>query len=146
MKIESMDATMYANKPATTPPEMKMQIQQAQQVQQVQTEASEEKTVVEATQEAIQVQKPLSQITSSDLNEMRVSEKFLIQAIERANRAVLGRNTTFRFSIHEATKRISVTVLDKDTNEVIREIPPEKVLDVVAQMWDMAGLFVDERR
>ena len=32
------------------------------------------------------------------------------------------------------------------TNEIIREIPPEKILDMVAKMWDTAGLIVDERR
>lgn len=143
MKIDSMDATMYTSKPATTTtsaPEVKTSTQH------VKSEGSEQRNVNKVAENADQLQKPLNQLTSNDLDGMQFSEKFLIQAIEKANKEVLGRNTTFRFSIHEATKRISVTVLDKDTDEVIREIPPEKVLDVVAQMWEMAGLFVDERR
>jgi len=46
---------------------------------------------------------------------------------------------------HEATNRNIVTVYDSDTNEVIREIPPESVLEAHANMLEMAGLFVDTR-
>lgn len=75
-----------------------------------------------------------------------VSEKAVIDIIERANKAIQGINTTFEFSIHEKTHQIMVKVINRETNEVIREIPPEKILDMVAKMWEMAGIFVDERR
>jgi len=29
---------------------------------------------------------------------------------------------------------------------MIREIPPEKILDLVAKMWEMAGILIDEKR
>ncbi|HBY20207.1 MAG TPA: hypothetical protein DEG71_04230 [Clostridiales bacterium] len=75
-----------------------------------------------------------------------VSEKAWVNTLEAANKKLEGANTEFRFSVHEATKQITVKVLNKDTGEVIREIPPEKILDMVAKMWEMSGLFVDERR
>jgi flagellar protein FlaG len=75
-----------------------------------------------------------------------LGEEELIKAIERANKALQGRTTSFEFSIHEATKEIMVKVMDKNTGEVIRELPPEKVLDMVAKLWEMAGIIVDERR
>jgi flagellar protein FlaG len=39
-----------------------------------------------------------------------------------------------------------VKVIDAETDEIIREIPPEKILDMVAMMWEMVGIIVDERR
>jgi flagellar protein FlaG len=39
-----------------------------------------------------------------------------------------------------------VKVIDENTGEVIREIPPKKILDMVANMLELAGLLVDERR
>ena len=54
--------------------------------------------------------------------------------------------TQLSFKYHEDTNRISITVTDSDTDEVIREIPPEKTLDMLAKAWEMAGLLVDERR
>ncbi|MGE5630860.1 MAG: flagellar protein FlaG [Caulobacteraceae bacterium] len=78
--------------------------------------------------------------------EMTMDEKAWIQVIEKANKAISGAMCSFEFSIHEKTKEIMVKVLDKDTGKIIREIPPEKILDMVAKMWEMAGILVDERR
>lgn len=75
-----------------------------------------------------------------------MGEEELIRVIERANKAIQGRTTTFEYSIHKQTKEILVKVLDKDSGEVIREIPPEKILDMVAKMCEMAGIFIDEKR
>jgi flagellar protein FlaG len=36
--------------------------------------------------------------------------------------------------------------VDNDTKEIIREIPPEKTLDMISKMWELAGLVVDEKR
>ena len=55
-------------------------------------------------------------------------------------------HTQLSFKYQVATNRISITVTDSDTDEVIREIPPEKTLDMLAKAWEMAGLLVDERR
>lgn len=81
-----------------------------------------------------------------DKNEEFLSEKSVIDAINKANKAIKGTRTQMEFSIHEKTKEIMVKVIDSDTMEVIREIPQEKILDMVAKMWEMAGILVDERR
>ncbi|WP_024832781.1 flagellar protein FlaG [Ruminiclostridium josui] len=90
--------------------------------------------------------KSISQITDYDKDYMPVSERVVIEAIQKANKAISGGNRRFEFSIHEKTNEIVVKVFDSDTNELIREIPNEKVLDMVAKMCEMAGILVDERR
>lgn len=75
-----------------------------------------------------------------------ISDAQVVKAIEHAIKAMQGRTTSLEFSIHQKTKLISVKVLDKDTGETIREIPPEKSLDFVAKLWQMAGILVDEKR
>ena len=85
----------------------------------------------------------LSQKTKYELS---IDESIWIGMIERANKAIAGSTCNFEYSIHEGTKEIMVKVIDQDTKEVIREIPPEKILDMVAKMWEMAGILVDERR
>lgn len=75
-----------------------------------------------------------------------MQEKLIMEAIEQANQKMLGPNREFEFAIHKKTKQIMVKVLDSETKEIIREIPPEKVLDAVAAMCELAGLFVDEKR
>lgn len=75
----------------------------------------------------------------------KVTEQEVIATIEAANHEFRLVNTRFEFSIHEQTKAIMVKVIDEDSNEIIREIPPEKILDMVAKMWELAGILVDER-
>ena len=50
------------------------------------------------------------------------------------------------FGIHEATNRVTIKIVDKDTKEVIKELPPEKTLDMIAKAWELAGILVDEKR
>ena len=54
--------------------------------------------------------------------------------------------TKCEFSYHEETKRVSIKVIDAETEEVIREIPPEETLEMLSKMWELAGLMVDEKR
>lgn len=79
-------------------------------------------------------------------NDSDVTAKEIIDAIEKANKAIIGARTQLEFSIHEGTKEILVKVINTETKEVIREIPSEKILDMVAKMWELAGILVDERR
>ncbi|ADQ41158.1 flagellar protein FlaG protein [Caldicellulosiruptor acetigenus I77R1B] len=80
----------------------------------------------------------------SDKKEL--DEDTLIKMINQANKAFEAKYTRLEFSIHKETHEIVVKVYDKETNELIREIPPEKILDIIAKLWELAGIFVDERR
>ena len=50
------------------------------------------------------------------------------------------------FGIHDATNRVTIKIVNKETKEVIKELPPEKTLDMIAKAWEIAGLLVDEKR
>ncbi len=50
------------------------------------------------------------------------------------------------FGIHEKTNRVTIKIVDKKTKEVIKEVPPEKTLDLIAKAWELAGIMVDEKR
>lgn len=83
-------------------------------------------------------------------SEKEISPEKVRSAVEDLNRHVRQANTmkhtSLSFKYHDDTNRISITVTDKDTDEVIREIPPEKALDMLAKAWELAGLMVDEKR
>ncbi len=89
---------------------------------------------------------PQAQLTHKSKDELTIDEKAWVETIERANKSITGPYCNFEYSIHEKTKQIMIKVIDQETKEVITEIPPEKVLDMVAYMWELAGVMVDERR
>lgn len=66
------------------------------------------------------------------------------KAVEDMNKKMA--NSEAQFGIHEATNRVTIKIVDKKTKEVIKELPPEKTLDMIAKVWEMAGLLVDEKR
>ena len=53
---------------------------------------------------------------------------------------------TCALPIYDRTNRITIKIVDKDTKEVLKEYPPEQMLDMIAKVWEMAGLMVDEKR
>lgn len=66
------------------------------------------------------------------------------QAAQTYNK--LTENTKAVFGMNEATNRVTIKIVDKDTEEVIKEFPAEKTLDMIARVWEMAGIMVDEKR
>ena len=59
---------------------------------------------------------------------------------------VINHNTVAEFGYNEPTNRITIKIKDKDTDEVIKEIPSEKALEMLAKAWELAGILVDEKR
>ncbi|MEG1459136.1 MAG: flagellar protein FlaG [Acetivibrio sp.] len=92
----------------------------------------------------------LSQDTAKEDRETKegqAREKQIKNAIFEANKKIRRPNTTsLEFSYHEETQRVSIQVIDQETKEIIREIPPEKSLDMLQKMWELAGILVDEKR
>lgn len=66
------------------------------------------------------------------------------KAVESLNKRLA--NSEAVFGIHEDTNRVTIKIVDKNTKEVIKELPPEKTLDMIARVWEMAGILVDEKR
>lgn len=73
-----------------------------------------------------------------------ISENSQIRkAVDEINKR--AHNSEAVFGIHEATNRVTIKIVDKDTKKVLKEYPPEKTLDMIAKVWEMAGLLVDQK-
>ncbi len=66
------------------------------------------------------------------------------KAVEEINKKMA--NSEAVFGIHDKTNRVTIKIVDKETKKVIKELPPEKTLDLIAKAWELAGIMVDERR
>lgn len=77
-------------------------------------------------------------------NTLQLPTEALKKAVEEINKKVP--NSEAVFGIHEETNRVTIKIVDKDSREVIKEYPPEKTLDMIAKVWELAGLLVDEKR
>ena len=73
-----------------------------------------------------------------------ISENSQIRkAVDEINKK--AHNSEAVFGIHDATNRVTIKIVDKDPKKVLKEYPPEKTLDMIAKVWEMAGLLVDKK-
>lgn len=75
---------------------------------------------------------------------IEIDQKVLDKSISQANKALKVYNRRIDREIHETTHAMMYKIVDTETKEVIREFPPKKIQDMIAKMWELAGLFVDE--
>lgn len=81
---------------------------------------------------------------SAGYSQQMPTNEQLKKAVEEINKK--ANNSEAVFGVHEETNRITIKIIDKESKEVIKEFPPEKTLDMIAKVWEMAGLMVDEKR
>lgn len=74
-----------------------------------------------------------------------ISREELNKKVEQLNKAAEALDRKLQFKIHDETHRIIVKILHKDTEEVIAEYPPQKILDVLAKIDEEMGLLVDAK-
>ena len=80
----------------------------------------------------------------NDSSTKGVGTEALKKAVEEIKRN--SKNSQAVFGVHDGTNHITIKIVDKETKEVLKEYPPEQMLDMIAKVWEMAGLMVDEKR
>ncbi|MER2121793.1 MAG: flagellar protein FlaG [Solibacillus sp.] len=83
---------------------------------------------------------PMFQLKNDDETKAKVKE-----AVNTMNDMLDVNNSTSKFMFHEGLERYYVTVVNRDTEEVVKEIPPKKLLDAFYEMQKMLGMIVDEK-
>lgn len=73
------------------------------------------------------------------------NEEELRDAVDKLNKTAVIFDRSLRFQIHDKTHRTMVSVVDIVQDKVIRQIPTEEVLDLVAKMDDYLGLIFDKK-
>ncbi|MUG68091.1 MULTISPECIES: flagellar protein FlaG [Paenibacillus] len=76
---------------------------------------------------------------------LSLGDKYFNELIEKTNKKLASQGTHLQLSVHDMSRQIVVKVVDTETDEVIREIPPEKFIDLVYNLCRQVGLIVDEK-
>ena len=73
------------------------------------------------------------------------TEQQVKDVINRMIDSVLNDETSLQFKINDKTHRVVVQIVNKKTQEIIRQIPPEKVVETMASICKLVGINVDEK-
>ncbi|KGR90106.1 flagellar protein FlaG [Ureibacillus massiliensis 4400831 = CIP 108448 = CCUG 49529] len=106
------------------------------------------KTVQSSTVENIAKQGSLDDTTmqiQQGYEKNEVTEEKLEKAVNSLNEILEINHNSSKFVYHEGLDRYFVQVVNKDTEEVVKEIPPKKLLDAFYEMQKLVGMIVDEK-
>lgn len=101
--------------------------------------------VQKATVAELAIKKPVIQSQSSEEQKDGISKGKLQEAVDSINEFLYTQQKTSKFVFHEGLDKYYVKLVDAETDEVIKEIPPEQLLNAFYEMKKLAGMIVDEK-
>ena len=73
-----------------------------------------------------------------------MDEQSVSYMTKKLNELMSKINGNLEFQYHKEVNLMSVRMLDKKTNEVLKEVPPEEMLDQMAKAREWLGAFLDK--
>ncbi|WP_064093079.1 flagellar protein FlaG [Rossellomorea aquimaris] len=74
-----------------------------------------------------------------------VTKEKMEEVLHGMNELLSASNTHLKFEYHDKLKEYYVTIVDEQSQEVVKEIPAKKILDMFAAMTEFVGLMVDKK-
>jgi flagellar protein FlaG len=78
-------------------------------------------------------------------DERKISKESLEKVINGLNKLLEPTYTNVHYKKHDRTNSYYIQIVDSTTNEVLREIPPKKMLDIYADLLKSIGLIIDKK-
>lgn len=86
---------------------------------------------------------PENSLSNSAVN--KINEKEVNKAIDKINKFLEDNKSHAEYEIHDKFKDVMIKIVDDKTGEVIQELPPKKILDMVAKMCELVGVLFDKK-
>ena len=96
-------------------------------------------------QKVVPTQPKIMKTERSSSEEQEMPAKQAKSMVDSMNNFLVSADSNLKFVFHEELNEYYVTIIDSQTDEVIREIPPKKLLDIHAAMREFVGLLVDRK-
>jgi len=75
----------------------------------------------------------------------KVSEKQVQKAVNKLNMLFEDKQTHAEYQVYGKFHDITISIVDNNTKQVIQEIPPKKIIDMIDKLCELAGVLVDEK-
>ncbi|QDP41272.1 flagellar protein FlaG [Radiobacillus deserti] len=109
----------------------------------LQRSSNSEQNVSTRNETVAEVQKDFS--VNEDTGLEKVDKQQVKDITEKFNNFLDPNKTALKFQFHDKLDEYYVTIINPETKEVLKEIPPKKLLDVYAAMAEFMGFIVDEK-
>ncbi|MBC2582582.1 flagellar protein FlaG [Clostridium sp. DJ247] len=76
-------------------------------------------------------------------NEKAATEQDVKKAVDKLNELLEGKSTHVEYEQVGKSKHMAIRIVDSQTKEVIKEIPPKKIIEMIDKLCEMAGIMID---
>lgn len=88
----------------------------------------------------------VSQTRQASAKDAEVNHEMMRQMVERMQDQIDSMNVSLQYSTYgERGEKIAVTVVNKDTGEVVREIPAKELQNLYSKMSELAGMIFNRQ-
>jgi len=101
----------------------------------------ENRTDRKSLEETRESPRDYSKIPEKELKKERAE---IEKTVEDMNLFLESQKKTLSFFVDKESGRSGVKVIDSKTNKIIKQIPPDEVLDVAAKIKEMLGALIDK--
>ena len=99
-------------------------------------------TIVKETNKS-ELNKDNKNYSNNNDNLSEEDKKKIKEYTNKINKKMINKGALF--NIHEDTNRLQITIIDRETKEVLKEFPPEQFLDSIAKRMELTGCIFDEK-
>lgn len=91
-----------------------------------------------------QVAKEEDKLKAEKAKKEPINEQQISLAMQEINRLMSRMNCNLQFEYNKDVDFMSVKMIDKKTHEVIKEVPPEEMIEHMKNNKDWIGAFIDQ--
>lgn len=96
-------------------------------------------------QQGQEVKDYVVKVSGNEPDDLKIRKEDLEKVIDGMNKLLEPSQTSLEFKLHDKTHSYYAVIVDKDTKEVVKEIPSKKLLDFYAAMKEFIGLMFDKK-
>jgi flagellar protein FlaG len=90
-----------------------------------------------------QVRQQNPEKTKAESEKQTASEQETLTAVRQANKLMELFNRDLRFETHSKTGIVQISVVDRKDGKVVKQIPPDSVLDMIIRIREILGSLID---
>ncbi|WP_082174054.1 flagellar protein FlaG [Clostridium niameyense] len=84
-------------------------------------------------------------LKSEKIKDEKIDIKDLEKAVDKLNKLLDEKQTHIEYEVYGKFKDLTIKIINNKTNEIIKEIPPKKIIDMVDKLCEIAGILIDQK-
>ncbi|NEZ45866.1 flagellar protein FlaG [Clostridium niameyense] len=86
-----------------------------------------------------------SEIMDKSISSNKEENKEVEKSVDKLNKLLEPKDIHLEYEIYGKFRDLTIRLVDNNTKEIIKEIPPKKIIDMVDKLCELAGILIDQK-